>query len=95
MSLFIISGSLRLVLDTDQLKLLRMRLQFKLKYFDAGGSFNYGRDPGWKIPGHPIFNPVQNSTKGISAIHIFTLVMHKKYNTYGRALTNNFVMFTF
>ena len=53
----------------------------ELKYFDAGGSFNYGRDPGWKIPGHPIFNPVQNSTKGISAIHIFKLVMHIKYNT--------------
>ena len=22
-----------------------------------GGNFNYGRDPGWRIPMRPIFNP--------------------------------------
>ena len=40
-------------------------------YFYTGGNFNYGRDPGWKMPGRPILNPVINNTKGI--IYIFSI----------------------
>ena len=36
-----------------------------------GGNFNYGRDPGWKLPGRPIMNP-GGTTKGIIIVHIFT-----------------------
>ena len=36
----------------------------KLLSFDAGGHFNYGRDPGWKVPGRPIINALNNNTIG-------------------------------
>ena len=30
---------------------------FTYTNISIGGNFNYGRDPGWRIPMRPIFNP--------------------------------------
>ena len=56
-----------------------------------GGNFNYGRDPGWKLPGRPIMNP-GGTTKGIIIVHIFTTYTNQSLK-YGFVLSLIFRIF--
>ena len=39
---------------------------------NTGGNFNYGRDPGWKLPGRPVMNPGGNIPSGNNTITSIT-----------------------
>ena len=54
----------------------------KLFSFNAGGNFNYGRDPGWKVPGRPIINPLNNNTIGRPNIYFKITHITNDYPNY-------------
>ena len=55
-------------------QLINIDLNVKLYFiFYAGGHFNYGRDPGWKIPSNPMKSNAIRLTIG-KAHHIISLI---------------------